>query len=184
MSTTIETVELQAGTWDIDAVHSDVSFAVRHMMVSKVRGRFGSFSGTIVTGADFLDSTVTASIDMDSLETGNEQRDGHVTSPDFLDTAQFPTMTYRSTGLRPNGEDYVLEGELTLHGVTRPVSLELEVTGSGPDAYGGTRVGFSATGRINRRDFGIDITLPLDGGVVVADKIEIQLDVQGVLRAE
>ena len=183
MSTT-ETVAVQAGTWDIDPVHSDVSFAVRHMMVSKVRGRFGSFSGTIVTGEDLLGSTVTASIDVDSLDTGNEQRDGHVKSPDFLDAAQFPTLTFRSTGLRANGSDYTLDGELTLHGVTRPVSLDLEVTGSGPDAWGGTRVGFAAAGTINRSDFGIDIAVPLDGGgVVVADKIQIQLDVQGVLRA-
>jgi polyisoprenoid-binding protein YceI len=183
MSTT-ETVAVQAGTWDIDPVHSDVSFAVRHMMVSKVRGRFGSFSGAIETGEDLLDSSVTASIDLDSLDTGNEQRDGHVKSPDFLDVAQFPTMTFRSTGLRANGSDYTLDGELTLHGVTRPVSLDLEVTGSGPDAWGGTRVGFAAAGAINRSDFGIDIAVPLDGGgVVVADKIQLQLDVQGVLRA-
>jgi polyisoprenoid-binding protein YceI len=183
MSTTA-TVAVQTGTWDIDPVHSDVSFAVRHMMVSKVRGRFGSFAGSIVTGADLLDSSVTATIDLDSVDTGSEQRDGHLKSPDFLDVAQFPTMTFRSTALRADGADHVLHGELTLHGVTRPVSLELEVTGSGPDAYGGTRAGFSAAGTINRRDFGIDITMPLDGGgVVVADKIQIQLDIQGVLRA-
>jgi polyisoprenoid-binding protein YceI len=183
MSTT-ETVSVAAGTWDIDPVHSEVSFAARHMMVSKVRGRFTSFSGEIVTGERFLDSSVTASIDLASVTTNNDQRDEHIRSADFLDVANHPTMTYRSTGVRPDGGDHVLEGELTLHGVTRSVPLQLELTGSGPDAYGGTRSGFSATATINRSDFGIDISLPLDGGgVVVSDKIQIQLDIQGVLRA-
>jgi polyisoprenoid-binding protein YceI len=183
MSTT-ETVAVAAGTWDIDPVHSEVSFAARHMMVSKVRGRFTSFSGEIVTGERFLDSSVTASIDLASVTTNNDQRDEHIRSADFLDVATHPTMTYRSTGVRADGGDHVLEGELTLHGVTRSVPLQLELTGSGPDAYGGTRSGFSATATINRSDFGIDISLPLDGGgVVVSDKIQIQLDVQGVLRA-
>jgi polyisoprenoid-binding protein YceI len=149
-----------------------------------VRGRFTSFSGEIVTAGNFLDSSVTAAVDLASVTTGNEQRDGHVRSADFLDVANFPTMTYRSTGLRQDGADYVLDGELTLHGVTRSVPLALEVTGFGPDAYGGTRAGFSATTTINRSDFGIDISLPLDGGgVVVSDKIQVQLDIQAVLRA-
>ena len=184
MSTT-ETLNVAAGTWDIDPVHSEVSFAARHMMVSKVRGRFTTFSGEIVTAPNFLDSTVTATIDLTSVTTNNDQRDEHIRSSDFLHVADFPTMTYRSTGLHVESSgDYVLEGELTLHGVTRSVPLELEVTGSGPDAYGGTRSGFSATGSINRSDFGINISLPLDGGgVVVSEKIQIQLDIQGVLRA-
>jgi polyisoprenoid-binding protein YceI len=183
MSTT-ETVSVAAGTWDIDPVHSDVSFAVRHMMVSKVKGRFGAFSGEIVTGADILDSTVTASVDLTSVDTNNDQRDGHIKSADFLDVATHPTMTYKSTGVRRSGGDYVIEGELSLHGVTRSVPLEVEIAGSGPDAYGGTRVGFSATATISRSDFGIDISMPLDGGgVVVGDKIQISLEVEGVLRA-
>jgi polyisoprenoid-binding protein YceI len=183
MSTT-ETVSVAAGTWDIDPVHSEVSFAARHMMVSKVRGRFTSFSGEIVTGERFLDSSVTASVDVTSVTTNNDQRDEHIRSADFLDVATHPTMTYRSTGVHADGGDHVLEGELTLHGVTRSVPLQLELTGSGPDAYGGTRSGFSATATISRSDFGIDISLPLDGGgVVVSDKIQIQLDIQGVLRA-
>jgi polyisoprenoid-binding protein YceI len=183
MSTT-ETVSVAAGTWDIDPVHSDVSFAVRHMMVSKVKGRFGTFSGEIVTGADILDSTVTATVDLASVDTNNDQRDGHIKSADFLDVATYPTMTYKSTGVRRSGDDYVIEGELSLHGVTRSVPLEVEIAGSGPDAYGGTRVGFSATATISRGDFGIDISMPLDGGgVVVGDKIQISLEVEGVLRA-
>ncbi|HEX4362053.1 MAG TPA: YceI family protein [Pseudonocardia sp.] len=183
MSTT-ETVSVAAGTWDIDAVHSDVSFAVRHMMVSKVKGRFGSFTGEIVTGANFLDSSVTASIDLNSVDTNNDQRDEHIRSADFLDVANHPALTFTSTGVRPNGADYIVDGELSLHGVTRPAELHVELSGSGPDAYGGTRVGFSATATINRSDFGIDISMPLDGGgVVVGDKIQIALEVEGVLRA-
>src|SRR5882762_9213665 len=108
MSTT-ETLNVAAGTWDIDPVHSEVSFAARHMMVSKVRGRFTSFSGEIVTAANFLDSSVAASIDLASVTTSNDQRDGHVRSADFLDVDNHPTMTYRSTGLRADSGDYVLE---------------------------------------------------------------------------
>ncbi len=142
---TIEAVKYAAGTWDIDPVHSDVSFSVRHMMVSKVRGRFGAFSGSIVTGEDILDSTVTAEIELGSVDTGNEQRDQHVSSPDFLDAERFPTMTYRSTGVRRDGDAYVVDGELSLHGVTCPVQLALDLDGTGTDSFGGTRAGFSAT---------------------------------------
>ena len=184
MSTT-ETVRVVAGTWDIDPVHSDISFTVRHLMVSKVRGRFGSFSGVVVTGEDILSSSVTASIDLDSVATGNEQRDQHVRSADFLNAAEYPTMTYRSTGVRRDGADYLVDGELTLRGTTREVPLRLQLGGTGPDTWGGTRAGFSATATIQRGDFGIGGEIPLDsGGVVVSDKIQIQLEIQGVLRKE
>ena len=172
-----------AGTWDIDASHSDVSFSVRHMMVSKVRGRFGAFSGEIVTGETLADSTVTATIDATSIDTNNEQRDGHIRSADFFDVEAHPQWTFRSTGVRTDGGDVVVDGELTLKGVTRPVSLELEVNGFGKDAWGGTRAGFSASTTIDRNDFGVDIKMPMDGGgVVVGDKIVVELEIQGVLR--
>ncbi len=112
-----------AGTWTIDPVHSEVGFTVRHMMVSKVRGRFTSFSGEIVTGADPLDSSVTAEIALDSIVTGQEQRDAHIRSADFFDVENHPTMTYRSTGVRAHGDGYVVDGELTLKGVTKDVPL-------------------------------------------------------------
>lgn len=172
-----------AGTWDIDAAHSDVSFSVRHMMVSKVRGRFNGVSGRIVTGDDLLDSSVTAEIDVTSFDTGNPQRDEHVRSADFLHATQYPTMTYRSTGVRRDGDNLVVDGELTLHGITRQVPLTVELTGFGPDPYGGTRAGFSATTKINRKDFGIDTELPLDGGgVVIGDTVHISLDIEAVLQ--
>jgi polyisoprenoid-binding protein YceI len=153
------------------------------MMVSKVRGRFNRVSGRIITGDDLLDSSVTAEIDVSSFDTGNPQRDEHIRSADFLHAGQFPTMTYRSSALRWDDDNLVVDGELTLHGITRPVPLTVELTGFGADPYGGTRAGFSATTKINRKDFGIDTELPLDGGgVVIGDTVQISLDIQAVLR--
>lgn len=172
-----------AGTWAIDPMHSDVSFSVRHMMVSKVRGRFGRFSGEIVTAPDPLGSTVTATIDMSSIETNQEQRDGHVRSADFFDVDAHPTMDYRSTGIRQDGEGFVLDGELTLKGVTRQLPLRLDVNGFGPDASGGTVAGFSAAGTLSRSDFGISFNAVMDGGgVVVGDEIAIALELEAVLQ--
>lgn len=172
------------GTWTIDAAHSEVSFTVRHMAVSKVRGRLGGVAGELVTAEDPARSSVTATIDVTSLTTFNEQRDEHVHGADFFDVANHPTATFTSTSLTHDGEDFHLVGELTLKGVTRPVTLTLEVTGIGPDAYGGTRAGFSAKGRIDRRDFGVSFHAKLDnGGLVVADEVDLELDVEAVLNA-
>ncbi|HEY0639420.1 MAG TPA: YceI family protein [Pseudonocardiaceae bacterium] len=172
-----------AGTWAIDPVHTEVGFSVRHMMVSKVRGRFGTFSGTIVTAENPLESAVTAEIDLTSIDTNNPQRDEHIRSADFFEVETYPTMTYRSTGLRADGDEWVLDGELTLKGVTRPVPLTLEFNGFGPDPYGGTRAGFTATGEINRRDFNVNFNAAMEtGGVVVGDKITLHLEVEAVLQ--
>jgi polyisoprenoid-binding protein YceI len=171
------------GTWDIDASHSTVGFVVRHMMVSKVRGFFRDFSGVIVTAEDPAQSTVTATVDLGSIDTRQEQRDAHIRSADFFDVDKHPAMTFRSTGVRADGADWIVDGELTLKGNTKPVSLALELNGFGPDAYGGTRAGFSARTEISRSAFGVDIQMPMDGGgVVVADKIVVELEIQGVLR--
>ena len=173
-----------AGTWTIDPVHSDVSFTVRHMMVSKVRGRFAQFEGTIRTGEDLADSSVETNIDLTSINTNNEQRDAHIRSADFFEVEKYPTMTYRSLRVRSKGEEYVVEGDLTLHGVTRPVELALEVNGFTKDPYGKTRAGFTATTEINRRDFGVNINMPMDGGgAVVGDKVQITLEVEAILQA-
>jgi polyisoprenoid-binding protein YceI len=172
-----------AGTWTIDATHSDVSFSVRHMMVSKVRGRFGTFSGTIVTAANPLESSVTAEIDLSSIDTNNAQRDEHIRSADFFHVEQFPTMTYRSTSVTADGDNFVLNGELTLKGVTKNVALKLELNGFTADPYGGQRAGFSATTEISRSEFGVDIHMPMDGGgVVVSDKVQIALEIEAVLN--
>ncbi len=172
-----------AGSWTIDPVHSDVSFTVKHMMVSKVRGHFRTFGGSLVTAEDILQSSVTAEIDLASFDTNNEQRDAHIRSKDFFDVETYPTLTFASTGIGLDGTDYVIDGNLTLHGVTKSVSLAVEVNGFGSDAYGGYRAGFTATTVINRADFGVDIKMPMDGGgVVVGDKVSITLEIEAVLE--
>jgi polyisoprenoid-binding protein YceI len=173
-----------AGKWSIDPVHSEVGFSVRHMMVSKVRGRFTEFSGELVTGERPEDSSVTADISLSSINTGQEQRDAHIRSADFFEVETFPTMTYRSTGVRVEDGDFVVDGDLTLKGVTKNVPLRLELNGFGPDAYGGTRAGFTATAEINRRDFNVNFSAPMqNGGAVVADKIQIHLEIEAVLAS-
>jgi len=174
---------LAAGTWSIDPSHSEVAFTVRHMMVGKVRGVFTKFGGEIQV-TENGDATVAADVDLNSVDTQNQQRDDHIRSGDFLDASQYPTMTYRSTGLRQDGRRLYVDGELSLHGVTRPVALELEVGGVTKDPYGHTRAGFSATAEVDRRDFGITVNMPMDGGgVVVGDKVRIALEIEAVLQA-
>jgi polyisoprenoid-binding protein YceI len=186
MSTTaVEIPGYIAGTWAIDPVHSEVSFTVRHMMVSKVRGRFDKFEGAIVTAKDPLASTVTASVDLSSISTGQEQRDAHIRSADFFEVEKHPTMTFASTGIRPDGDGFLLDGDLTLKGVRSPVTFKMDLNGFGPDAYGGTRVGFSAAGEINRMDFGVSFNGPIPGvpgGVAVSEKVTITLEIEGVLQ--
>jgi polyisoprenoid-binding protein YceI len=171
------------GTWKADPVHSEVAFSVRHLMVSRTRGRFTSYDATLVTGEDPLDSTVTATIDLASIDTGFEMRDNHLRSADYFEIEKYPTMSYRSTGVRQTGDGWAVDGELTLHGITRQVPMAVEVNGFRPDPFGGQRAGFSATAQINRRDFGIDLTTPLDGGgVAVGDKVSISLEIEAVLQ--
>jgi polyisoprenoid-binding protein YceI len=174
------------GTWTVDPVHSEVSFVVRHMMVSKVRGRFDKFEGTITTAPDPLQSSVTATVDLSSVNTGNDTRDNHIRSEDFFHTEKHPTMTFRSTGIRADGDDFLLDGDLTLRGVTRPVTFKLEVNGFGPDPYGGTRAGFSATTEINRNEWNVSYNGPIPGAgtaMVLSDKATINLEIEAVLNA-
>jgi len=171
----------EAATWNIDPIHSEVGFSVRHMMVSKVRGRFTNFSGQIVTADDPTQSSVTAEIDLSSINTGQEQRDAHIRSADFFEVETYPTMTYKSTAIRVEDGEYVLDGDLTLKGVTKSVPLRLELNGFGPDPYGGVRAGFTATGEINRSDFNVSFNAPLsNGGVVVGEKVTLQLEIEAV----
>jgi polyisoprenoid-binding protein YceI len=184
-TTTTEIPGYVAGTWDIDPVHTDISFTVRHMMVSKVRGHFETFEGTVTTGVSPLDSTVEVSIDLASINTNNDDRDNHIRGDDFFGVEQFPKMTYRSTGVRQVNGDYVVDGELTLRGVTKPVSLELEVNGFGPDPFGGTRSGFSAKGEISRKEFDVKFDAAMEGGgVVVGDRIQLAIEAELVLRKD
>jgi polyisoprenoid-binding protein YceI len=184
MTSTTQIPGYVVGAWDIDTTHSTVGFSVRHMMVSKVRGYFREFAGEIITAADPAASTVNATIDLDSIDTRQEQRDAHIKSADFFDVGNHTVMTFRSTAVRPHGEDWKVEGELTIKGITKPVVLALELNGFGPDAYGGTRAGFSGKTEISRKEFGVDIDMPMDGGgVVVGDKIAVELEIEAVLRA-
>jgi polyisoprenoid-binding protein YceI len=175
-----------AGTWAIDPVHSEVSFVVRHMMVSKVRGRFDKFEGTITTAEDPLASSVTAAVDLSSINTGQEQRDAHIRSADFFEVEKYPEMTFVSTAVKPAEEGFILEGDLSLKGISRAVAFNLEVNGIGPDAYGGTRIGFSAETQIGRSDFGVSFNGPIPGvpgGAVVSENVTINLEIEGVLQA-
>jgi polyisoprenoid-binding protein YceI len=185
---TAEIVEIPgyiAGTWNIDPVHSHIGFMARHLMVSKVRGNFTKFEGQIVTAADPLQSTATATIDTTSFDTSNEQRNSDIKGENFLDVANYPTMTYRSTGIRRDGDDIIADGDLTIRGITHPVALTVEVNGFGPDPYGGTRAGFSATGEINRNDYGITANMVLPtGGVMVSEKIQLTIEVEATLATE
>ncbi|ABG96943.1 MULTISPECIES: YceI family protein [Rhodococcus] len=174
---------LTAGTWAIDTVHSTVGFSVRHLMVSKVRGTFNDFTGAITVAEDGT-AAVTAEIQVASIDTKNTDRDAHIKSADFFDAEQYPTATFTSTAVRAKGDDYVVEGEFTLHGVTRPVELALEFNGVNPGMGNGPVAGFEATTVLNRKDFGITIDMPLEGGgAVVGDKITITLEIEAGLQA-
>jgi polyisoprenoid-binding protein YceI len=174
-----------AGTWDIDVAHSEIGFAVRHLMVSKVKGRFGEFSGTIVTGENPLDSSVEATVLLSSVDTGNADRDAHLRSADFFDVDQHTELNYRSTGVVYDDEvGFIVDGELTLRGVTKHVPLNLEIHGFQPTTpFGDSRTGFTATGEIDRRDFGVSFNTALEGGGVgLGNKVQITLEIEAVLR--
>jgi len=172
---------LTAGTWNIDASHTNVEFVVRHLMVSKVRGRFTDVSGTITVADDPLQSSVNATIQVLSVNTGDDNRDNHLRTNDFFAAEQFPTITFASGVIKQDGDDYVLAGDLTIRGVTRQVELELEFNGVAKDPWGGTRAGFSAEGEVSRKDFGVEWNAPLEaGGVVIGDKVKLQLEIEAV----
>ena len=173
--------DLTPGTWNIDPVHSSVGFVSRHLMVSKVRGRFNKFSGTLTIAEDPLKSKVEASADVASISTGDETRDGHLKSADFFDLEKYPTIDLVSTGIDKDGDDYVLHTNLTVNGVTKPVDFELEFEGVSPDPWGGTRAGFEAEAEISRKDWGLEWNMVLEtGGLVIGDKVKIEIDAQAV----
>jgi polyisoprenoid-binding protein YceI len=170
------------GVFTLDPAHSHVGFSVRHMMIAKVRGRFATFNGTLTVAEDPLQSAVEVEVDLASIDTRDEQRDGHLRSPDFFDVEQHPTMTFRSSGVAVNGGDSVrLDGELDLHGVTQPVSLDVVYDGVGQDPWGNQRIGFSATGEIDREAFGLTWNQPLaQGGVLVGKAVRLELEAEFV----
>jgi polyisoprenoid-binding protein YceI len=173
-----------AGTWTIDPAHSTVAFAVRHLM-SRVRGTFSEVSGHIVTDQIPSRSAAAATIAVSSVRTGNDMRDNHLRSADFFDAGRHPEMTFTSTGLRPAGGGWMLTGDLTIRGVTRPAEFEVDFLGSDPTGMQGEpRIGFSARTQISRRDFGISFGLAAEGAkVVVGDTVDIALDIEALTSA-
>lgn len=170
--------DIVAGTWAIDPSHSEVGFTVRHLM-SKVRGQFTAFEGTLTTGTSLEETRADATIDLTSVDTRDATRDGHLRSPDFFDVEKFGQMTFTTTSF----DGTTVVGDLTLKGVTKSVELDAEFLGAGQDPWGGQRLGFEATGEISRKDFGVDFNVPLDGGkVLVGDKVNIHLAVEAVLN--
>jgi len=179
-TTTSNTSRLSAGTWAIDPVHSSVSFSVRHLMVTNVRGRFDQFSGSIVVTEDGA-ASVSAEILVDSVNSGNEQRDAPTKSPEFFDVQQYPVATFTSTAVQPNGDSYAVNGDFTLKGVTKPITLDLKFNGHNPGMGRGEVAGFEASVVLNRKDFGINIDLPLEtGGTVLSEKVTITLDIEAL----
>jgi polyisoprenoid-binding protein YceI len=172
-----------AGTWAIDPAHSKIGFTVRHLM-TKVRGTFKQFAGEIVVKDTVEESTVNVTVELASVDTGNAQRDGHLQSSDFFNVETAPQMTFASTGLSVADDKWVLTGDLTINGITKPIDLDVEFLGIDQNAYGQTIVGFEATGSLSRKDWGVDFNIPLEGGkLLVGDKVDINLDIQAALQA-
>ncbi len=178
------TTAVPAGTWIIDPSHSEVGFTTRHLMVSKVRGSFDKFSGTLTVADDFTASKVEATIDAASVNTRDENRDNHLRTNEFFGVEEHPTWSFVSTGLTSKGSDYALTGDLTIKGITKPVTLNLEVLGVNKDPWGNTKAGFSASTKINRKDFGVEWNAPLEaGGFLVGDDVTLNLEIQAALQA-
>jgi polyisoprenoid-binding protein YceI len=180
------TISTTPTIWNIDPAHSVVELAVKHMMFSTVKGRFRSVAGTVVLNeADLAASSVSAEIEAASIDTGEPTRDNHLRSADFLDVETFPSIAFVSTEVVPRGRGrFVVVGDLTIHGVTREVSLEAELVGTGTDPWGGQRAGFAASTTINRRDFGLTWNQALEtGGVLVSDQVKISLEIQATAQA-
>jgi polyisoprenoid-binding protein YceI len=172
--------DLPVGTWTVDAAHTSVSFTVKHLMISKVRGAFAGVSGQVVVPEDRFSSTVEVTIDPATVDTRDPNRDNHLRAGDFFDIANHPTWTFRSSQVRPDGDDeFVLVGDLTIRGVTRPVELEVEFSGVSKDPWGNLKAGFEAEAEINRKDWGLEYNAVLEtGGVVIGEKVKLHLDVQ------
>ena len=173
------------GDYTLDVSHSRLGFVARHAMVTKVRGQFGAFTGTArIDEANPSDSKVDLSIDVTSIETGSPDRDGHLKSGDFFDAETYPTITFTSTKVERDGDDWNVTGDLTIKDVTKPVTIEFEQTGSAIDPFGNVRVGFEGDVTVNRKDWGLTWNAALEtGGVLVSEKIKLEFDVSAIRNA-
>lgn len=175
---------LTAGTWAIDASHSEAAFTVRHAGIAKVRGTVAITEGTIAVGEDLAVSAVTATLDPATIDTRDANRDGHLKSADFFEVETYPTWTFTSSAVRAAGDGYVVTGDLTIHGVTKTVELATEFNGTATDPFGNARAGFSATTEISRKEFGLTWNAALEtGGVLVSDTVKIALEVSAIRQA-
>ena len=181
MTTSLATA-LPAGTYSIDPVHSRVEFAVRHLGIATVRGHFGSFEGSFEIGDDLASAKASGSVEAASVNTQEPQRDDHLRSPDFFDVERFPRIEFSSKEIRPLDDDrFEIVGDLTLHGVTREITLSAEILGTESDPWGNERIGLEARGELNRKDYGITWNAALEtGGVLVSDKITLEFDVSAI----
>ncbi len=173
-------------TWQVDGAHSAVNLTVRHMVISKVRGRFAKWNAKLALDtADLSRSSVEVEIDAASIDTGVADRDAHLRSPDFLDVGKYPALTYRSRRVEVvSGERLRVFGDLTIRGTTREVVLDVEYGGQGKDPWGNQRVGFTATASLNRKDFGLTWNQALEtGGVLVADRVDVEIELQAIRQA-
>lgn len=172
-------------TWTLDANHSEVTFKVKHLVISSVSGKFKTFEGTVeAENEDFSDARISFSADVASIDTGNEQRDGHLQSPDFFDAASYPKITFVSTGITAKGSDFVVKGDLTVHGTTKPIELQAEFGGIQKDFYGNTVAGFEITGKINRKEFGLTWHGVTEAGsVVVSEDVKLAINAELIKKA-
>jgi polyisoprenoid-binding protein YceI len=173
---------IEPGTWAIDPSHSSIEFVARHLMVTKVRGRFGGLEGAVTIAPDTLRSSVQVKVDANSVDSGDAKRDEHLRSADFFDVDQYPTIEFQSTGVEDRGDGhYALRGDLTVHGVTKSVVWDLDFDGTVQDPWGGTRAGFSATTEVNRKDWGLEWNLALEtGGFVVSERVRLNIEIEAV----
>jgi polyisoprenoid-binding protein YceI len=181
---TLDGIDLPApGVWEIDPGHADVAFIGRHFMLTKIRGRFTGVSGTIILADDLTQSTLEVDIDMSSVSSGDRARDDHLRSADLFDVKNHPTATLRSTRVNRTGTSGTVTGDLTIRGVTKPVTLQVEYLGHVRDPWGGDRAIFSAHGTLNREDWGLTWNMILDnGGLLVSKEIRLEIDLEAVRK--
>lgn len=182
--TTATTNHINPQTYGLDPAHTTVEFVVRHMMISKVRGRFTGVSGAIqLAEGSSVPTSIEVAIDPATIDTREEQRDGHLKSPDFLDAASFPQLSFRSTRFEGQGDSFRVYGDLTIHGVTREIALDTTFEGRGSDPWGNQRVGYEAHGKLSRKDFGLNWNQALEaGGVLVGDDVKIEINAEAIAQ--
>ncbi|KAB1502768.1 YceI family protein [Corynebacterium sp. 320] len=180
----MSTLNAYSGTYTIDPTHSEIGFTARHAMITKVRGAFNTFEGTATTGENLDGASITVTINADSIDTRNADRDAHVKGADFFDVEQFPHITFTSTDITADGETLIVTGDLTIKDTTKSVTINFDFEGAATDAFGQDRVGFSGSTTINRREYGLEWQTKLDnGGVMVSDKITLNFDISAIKQS-